>query len=102
MLLGTGDKTEKNMATVYFDFANQNGAGAKISGTLTLAEDGIKIVKDARAAQAAFGLLGAALAGKGDTATIYYRDIAAAAKGDEATFKNGVVLLRSCAASMVP
>ena len=80
------------MATVYFNYADQNASGTKIKGSLALEEDGIKIVKEARAAQVAFGMLGAALAGQGDTTTIYYRDIVSATEGDDAGLKNGVVI----------
>ena len=79
-------------ATVYFNPANQNYSVTTVNGSLSFAEDGIKIVKETRAAQAAFGMLGAVLAGQGDTTTIRYQDIASVTKGNGAHVSDGVII----------
>ena len=77
-------------STVYFNAPNQYGTHVK--GSLSFEDDGIKIVKEARGAQAAFGVLGAALAGKGDTTTIRFQDIASVNKGKGPHVSDGVIL----------
>lgn len=91
-----GEEQKMASATVYFNPANQNYSVTTVKGSLSFEEDGIKIVKEARAAQAAFGMLGAVIAGQGDTTTIRYQDIASVARGNGAHISDGVILrLRS-------